>query len=337
MFALADLTLPFIAAPMAGGPSTPKLVSAAVAAGGTGFLAAGYKSPADVADEIDRTRALGAEAFGVNLFLPGEPTDLDAALAYRARLAPLAADLGVELPEPRQDDDAFDAKVEVLLDAAVPAVSFTFGCPPAEVVRRFRNADTFTIGTVTSTDEARQAAASGVDALVVQGPDAGGHRATFDPAADAPAQPLVELLQEVHAATGLPLIASGGLGTPEAIRGALTRADAVQLGTAFLDADEAGTSAPYRAALHDPRFTETAVTRAFSGRLARGLRNSFIDEHGADAPAAYPAVNQLTGPIRRAATAAGDPELLSLWAGTAWRHVPTGPVADIVATLVPSR
>ena len=332
---LRELVRPVIAAPMAGGISTAALVAAAGAAGGMGFLAAGYRSVADVAAEVAAVRARWSGPFGVNLFVPGPPVDLPAARRYADRLAPLAHDLGVVLPEPRDDDDAYQAKLTLLLDDPVPAVSFTFGCPDAATVARLRGVGTWTLATVTSAAEAEAAVAAGVDALVAQGPDAGGHRGTWDPLVNPPALPLDDLLAEIRTAVTAPVVASGGLGTVEAIRSVLSSADAVQVGTVLLDADEAGTSLPYRRALRDPRFAETVLTRAFSGRWARGLRNGFTDRFGDHAPAAYPAVNQLTGPLRRAATLAGDPDLLSLWAGTGWRTLPSGPARRILEALVP--
>ncbi len=335
MFDLRDLIRPVVAAPMAGGVSTPELVAATASAGGLGFLAAGYRTPSDLRDQIARTRSLGAGVFGVNMFVPdAEGADPASALAYRERLLPLAQRLGIALPEPVPDEDAYGEKVAALLDDPVPVVSFTFGCAASGIVRDLRRAGTYTIATVTSASEALQAAQAGVDALVAQGPAAGGHRATFDARATPPEGPLGDLLQALRAVSDLPLIAAGGLATPASVREALGAADAVQLGTALLDADEAGTSMPYRRALRDPRFTETVVTRAFSGRLARGLRNAFIDEFGPDAPASYPLVNQLTAPIRRAAAASGNAELLSLWAGTGWRNAPTGQAATILETLL---
>lgn len=334
MFDLRQLERPVIAAPMAGGISTPDLVAAAAAAGGMGFLAAGYKTVDQLREEIMRTRELGAEVFGANLFVPDAgAVSLDDARAYRSRLLPLAEGLGVDLPEPREDDDAYAGKIAALLSDPVPVVSFTFGCPSDEVIRGFRAVGTATVATVTSPEEAAQASAVGVDALVVQGPEAGGHRATFDAQVSPPDQALPDLIRSVRSVADLPIVATGGLTTPDAVRAALELAEAVQIGTALLDSDEAATTAPYRRALHDPRFTDTVTTRAFSGRWARGLRNAFIDEFGADAPAAYPAVNQLTGPIRRAAAAAGDPERLSLWAGTGWRSITTGPAASIIEAL----
>ncbi|QIK73178.1 nitronate monooxygenase [Propioniciclava coleopterorum] len=334
-FALADLRRPLIAAPMAGGPTTPALVVAAGAAGGLGFLAAGYKSVAAVADEVDRVRAAGTDAFGVNVFVPDPaPTDLEAARSYRDALAAEARRRGVDLPDPRPDDDGFAEKLALLLDARVPAVSFTFGCPDADAVARLRGVGTLTLATVTSADEARVAVAAGVDALVVQGPAAGGHRATFDVAAAHPTASLADLHAEIAVHTDLPLVVAGGLTAPKEVAPWLDRAAAVQVGTALLDTDEAGTNPAHRAALRDPRFTRTRVTRAFSGRWARGLANRFVEEFTDLAPAAYPAVNQLTAPLRAAAARAGDADGLALWAGTSWRATPRGSVAEVFEGLI---
>ena len=332
---LFDLTKPIVVAPMAGGPSTPELVSAASAAGALGFLAAGYRSVADLMDQITETRA-SAGLFGVNLFVPEEDQgDLDAARAYRDQLRTLAEQLGVpHLPEPTPDDDAFDAKIEALLDDPVPFVSFTFGCPDSPLVRRLRDRGTTVLATVTCVDDAARAEAAGVDALIVQGPEAGGHRATFACVSEPGTTSLGQLVTQVKLASELPLVATGGLASPIMVASAFRIADAVQVGTAFLLADEAGTSAAHRAALVDPAFTETAVTRAFSGRPARGLQNRFMEEYGPAAPPAYPAVNQVTTPIRRAAAAAGDLQHVHLWAGTGWQEARPGPAEEIVDRLL---
>ena len=331
---LTDLAVPLVAAPMAGGVSTPALAAASAAAGALGFLAAGYKAPDAVAEEIAATRALGAQIFGVNVFVPdAQDADLAAARAYREALEPLAQRWGVELPQPRPDDDAYAAKLALLLDVRPAAVSFTFGCPEPAVLRAFADAGILALVTVTSAAEARRAAEAGAAALVVQGPDAGGHRATFDARVAPHQQPLPELVAQVRGSVALPLVVTGGLTEPAAVQRWLDDA-VVQVGTALLDAEEAGTGATYRAALRDDRFTGTALTRAFSGRFARGLENDFMRRFSAVAPASYPGVNQLTGPLRAAAARAGDADGLSLWAGTGWRAAPQGPAADIVAGLL---
>lgn len=328
------LEVPIIAAPMAGGPSTPALVAALCAAGGTGFLAAGYTSASQMADQIDQVRCLTDRPFGVNLFVPNDdPVDDRALESYRQVLSPLAERFDAPLPQAHPDDEDWDAKIAVLQSNPVGMVSFTFGLPDATVVRRLQATDTFVLATVTSVDEARRADAIGYDGLVVQGPEAGGHRGTHH-AIDTPEQrPLLELLSAVCAVVDLPLVAAGGLADGPSIAAALRSATAVQLGTALLDADEAGTGAVHRAALRDHAFTETTVTRCFTGRPARALRNTFVEEFGDAAPGHYPAVHQLTQPLRKAAAAAGEPDFVHLWAGTAWRSIRSGPAGQIAAEL----
>nr|BEK64869.1 nitronate monooxygenase [Kitasatospora purpeofusca] len=330
---LDELTVPVIGAPMAGGATTPELVAAVNAAGGLGFLAAGYRSAAATAEQIDLTRKLTDRPFGVNLFVPAGPGDPAAVAAYRERLRPEAERHGVVLPEAiGPDRDDWDAKIAALLDGPVAAVSYTFGLPAAEEARALRAAGVFQVGTVTTPEEARRAEAAGMDALCVQGPEAGGHRATHG-IADRPGEvPLLDLLAAVRSVTGLPLVAAGGLADGASVAAALRAgAVAVQVGTALLRADEAGTSAAHRAALTE--FETTTVTRAFTGRPARGLRNAFIDRYGPYAPAAYPEVHHLTQPLRAAAAGRGDTGAMHLWAGTGHRAARGGPAAGIVARL----
>ncbi|RAY10854.1 nitronate monooxygenase [Actinomadura craniellae] len=333
------LRRPVVAAPMAGGASGPDLVAAVAEAGGLGFLAAGYKTAEDVRAEIGRARR-ATPAFGVNVFVPppqDTPVDAAAVAAYRDRLTPEADRLGVALGEPVGGDDGWDAKLAVLLADPVPVVSFTFGLPSREVIDALRERGSLVVATVTSPAEARLASAV-ADALCVQGAEAGAHRGSFvdDDSPASPALPLRELLPAVRRVTDLPLIAAGGLATAADVAGVLAAgAVAAQLGTAFLRAPESGTPAPHRAALADPRFTATAVTRAFSGRSARGLVNRFMSEHGPHAPAAYPHVHQITTPLRRAAAARNDPDTMALWAGTGFRQATADPAGEIVARLAP--
>ncbi len=253
---------------------------------------------------------------------------------YAKALAPDAERYGAQLGEPRFDDDHWAAKIEVLLDLRPDVASFTFGVPSAEECRRLREAGITVVGSVTTLPEAQTALARGVDALAVQGPSAGGHRGTFDPAAQPATQPLDELLADVRAAVDVPVVAAGGLMTAEDVGRVLAAgAVAAQLGTAFLLSDEAGSSPVHRAALKDPQFTETAVTKAFSGRYARGLRNRFIDEHEGEAPFGYPEVHWLTSPVRAAAVRAGDPHAVNVWAGTGFQKIGSGSVAEIIAAL----
>lgn len=321
---------------MAGGPSTPELAAAVSTAGGLGFLAAGYKTAAAVKAEIGTTRQLTDGPFGVNVFVPQpsmiSPQALD---RYALSLAPEAERLGVALGDPRHDDDDWDAKLDVLLEEAPAVVSFTFDLPDPAVVAALQERGVCVIGTVTSRPEALRAVDAGIDALCVQGPEAGGHRGTFDTARRPEDESLHGLLEEL-ADLQVPLIAAGGIATGDDARAALARgAVAVQAGTAFLRADEAGTKAAHRTALASGRFTTTSVTRSFSGRNARGLYNEFMRRHDGEAPYGYPEIHHLTAPLRAAAAAAGDPDSMSLWAGTGFRHTVEGPAARILAVLRP--
>ena len=210
-------------------------------------------------------------------------------------------------------------------------VSFTFGCPSGDDVARLQAAGTEVWVTVTSTAEAVDAAASGADVLVAQNAEAGGHRGAWRD--DGTDLPLLELLGEVRDACDTPLVATGGIGDRAGVLAALDAgAAAVQAGTAFLLCPEAGTSEPHRAMLERPGIT--AITRAFTGRRARGIVNEFMREHP-HAPSAYPHVHHMTAPLRAAARAAGDAERINLWAGVRFATARAVPAAEVVATLRP--
>ena len=323
---LASLEIPIVGAPMAGGASTPALAAAVSDAGGLGFVAAGYKTAEAMSEDIGATRALTARPFGVNVFLV-TPTEADP-----AELAAFRERLGDGAGEPRSDDDGFDEKVRRLLEDPVPVVSFTFGCPEPELVERFRAAGSEVWVTVTDVAEARAAAAAGATALVVQGFEAGGHRGAFED--DAPGDVgLLALLQLIAAALpGLPLVATGGIATGRAVAAVLAAgAAAAQVGTALMRAPEAATAPVHRDALAQPG--RTAVTRAFTGRSARGIVNAFMREHESGAPHAYPAVHHVTAPLRATAREQGDPESLHLWAGQAHELIGDRPAGEIVRAL----
>lgn len=317
-------------APLAGGPSTPELAAAVTNAGGLGFVAAGYLEPGALAERLAATRALTAGPIGVNLFvLEDRPVDDAAVAAYARELEAEAAAHGVELGEPRFDDDWIADKLELIERSDVDVLSLTFGCLPAATVARVQASGTRVWATVTSAAEARAASDAGVDALVVQGAEAGGHSGAWHD--DGDVTPLHALLGSIVLAT--PLVAAGGIADRDDVEAALAAgADAVQIGTAFLLCPEAGTSAPHRRALQGGG--ETALTRAFTGRTARGIVNRFMREHP-DAPVAYPHVHHLTAPLRAAARTAGDAQSINLWAGARFPRAEALPAADIVARLRP--
>ncbi|MFC7860173.1 NAD(P)H-dependent flavin oxidoreductase [Arthrobacter koreensis] len=328
--------LPIAAAPMAGGPTTTALASAVADAGGFAFLAGGYKTPAALAAEISELRA-GGYPFGVNLFVPSpDPVDEAAIRTYARRLQPEADRYGLTLGEqPVADDDFWEEKLELLIQDPVDVVSLTFGLPAAADIAALQGAGTTVLASVTTPAEARQAQDAGVDGLIVQGPQAGGHSATFDADRQINEVSTADLVREVRAATGLPIIAAGGVDGPQAVQALLAAgADTVAVGTLLLLADEAGTSPTHRSALTGSEFSETVLTRAFTGRPARALRNGFAERHGGSAPTAYPAVHHLTRELRQAAGKAGDADTLHLWAGTGWRNAPQLPAGQVIAWLM---
>ncbi|MDT5277353.1 MAG: nitronate monooxygenase [Mycobacterium sp.] len=331
-----DLDVPIVGAPMAGGPGTAALAAAVSNAGGFGFVAGGYVSAERLADEIAAARAATTGPIGVNLFVP-QPSvaDVYALDHYAEALDELAEHYGVAVGYPQfGDDDGWRQKLEVVADLRPEMVSFTFGAPPPDVLRWFGALGMLLFITVTSAYEAGVALGAGADGLIVQGPDAGGHRGTFAPDMEPGKESLYTLLARIRGAHDVPLIAAGGIGTPEDVAAVLNRgAVAAQLGTALLLSDEAGTNEAHRAALQHPEFVSTVVTRAFSGRYARGLENDFTRHFDAIAPLGYPEINQMTSPIRKASAALDDPHGTNLWAGTAYRAARSGPAANIVKTL----
>jgi NAD(P)H-dependent flavin oxidoreductase YrpB (nitropropane dioxygenase family) len=332
------VTAPVLAAPMAGGPSTAALVTAAAQSGGLGFLAAGYKTAGELARQVAEVRG-ATPVFGVNLFAPN-PLAVDPAdyRRYADALRPLAERYGVELsPTPVESDDHWGAKLELLRRDPVPVVSFTFAIPPGPVIVALRSRGTVIVQTVTNAAEARAATDAGVDMLAVQGCAAGAHSATLAPTRFPDPIPTAVLVAMIQDATRLPVIAAGGLATAAQVAAVMhSGAQAIMVGTALLRTSESGASAVHQAAIAAharDASDETVLTRSFTGRPARGIRNQFTDQFDALAPSGYPAIHYLTRPIRKAAATAGDPGAVHLWAGTGYRLAGPGPAADVLRAL----
>ncbi|HXQ44366.1 MAG TPA: nitronate monooxygenase [Acidimicrobiales bacterium] len=329
-----SLRWPIVGAPMAGGPSTPALAAAVSNAGGLGFLAGGYLAGDVMEEQIREVRRLTGSPFGVNLFVPQDP-DVDQAAVddYLGSLRTEAAAYGVDVVA-SWDDDGWADKVEVLTRRPVPLVSFTFGCPSPGIVRKLQNAGSLVVATVTTPTEASVAASAGVDAVGAQGMEAGGHQGTFrdDMALDAGWE-LRPLVTAIRRRVQVPVIAAGGLMTGADVAAVIgAGACAAQLGTALLRCPESGAAAVHKAALQDPAFGATAITRAFSGRRARGLVNDFMRAHP-DAPSAYPQINNATRALRREALARNDPHALNLWAGQGFARARQEPAGEIIRTV----
>jgi len=319
---------------MAGGPATVALAAAAAEGGVFPFLAGAYLTPERLRADVAELRAVTPTAFGVNVFAPSPdlPSMQQDALAYAASLAPWAAAAGVELGTPRYDDDSFAAKVDLLVEAAPALVSFAFGWPPADVVGRLQEAGTAVWVTVNEPSEVEWAEALGVDGLVVQGWEAGGHRGgpvdTGDPQLE-----LLPLVTEVARRTDLRIMGAGGVMTgTEAADVLRAGATAVALGTAFLGCPEAGTAPVHRHEL--THRSGTTVTRAFTGRSARALTTTWTELFTEAAPAAYPHVHHLTAPLRAHGRATGEAELVNLWAGTGHARLRSLPAAELARLLV---
>jgi len=327
---------PLVLAPMAGGPSTPALCAAVSEAGGLGSHGAAYLPPGKLREEIRAIRALTSKPFAINLFADdGVQAEERAVRDAQSALARYRQELGLPPPAPPPPQVELADAFPVLLEERVPVFSFTFGIPPREMLDACRRQGIVTMGTATTVAEARALEDSGVDLVCAQGSEAGGHRGTFDRGAEPALIGTLALVPQVVDAVKVPVIAAGGIMDGRGFAAALALgASAVSLGTAFLRCPEAGTSKPYRAALAQARDDATVITRAFSGRAARGLGNRFTREMSGAPLAPYPAQNALTREIRVAAAKAGNADLLSLWSGQAAPLAREMPAAELVAQIL---
>jgi nitronate monooxygenase len=315
-------------------------VAAVGEAGALGFIGAAYLTPPQIVEAARAVRARTARPFGVNLFVPlpapEAPRDPRPALE---RVAPFYAELGLPAPAlPAGGREAFDEQFAAALETGAAVFSFTFGLLPAPATAAVKARGMVLLGTATTVDEALALERAGVDAVVAQGSEAGGHRGTFAGPVEAGLIGTMALVPQVADAVKVPVIASGGIMDGRGIAAALALgASAVQLGTAFLTCDEAGIPDAYKQAILAAREHETRLTRAFSGRPARGIVNRFMTEVERGAPPEailpFPLQNALTRPLRTAAARQGRADFLSLWAGQGLRLARRLPAARLVAAL----
>ncbi|AOK28419.1 MULTISPECIES: NAD(P)H-dependent flavin oxidoreductase [Burkholderia] len=314
-----DLRLPLVQAPMVG-VTTSAMVAAVSNAGALGSLAGGSFSPDKLAAEIAAVRAATSRPFAVNLFvLPDVHPDEAAVRRALAVIDPLRAafELPPGAPLARYAPD-FRAQFDALVAARVPVASFTFGVLDRADVDRLKAAGTYVIGTATHVAEGLAWRDAGADAICAQGAEAGGHRGTFIGAADDALIGTIALVPQLVDATGLPVLAAGGIMDGRGMAAALALgAQAAQLGTAFITCAQSATPEAWKARIATSSDTSTTVTRAITGRHARGIRNALIARLSAqpDSVAPYPVQNALTQELRQAAARAGDGEYLSLWSG----------------------
>lgn len=330
---------PVIQAPLAGGGDTPALVAAVCEAGALGFVGASYLTPLQIVETSRSVRAQTTRPFGINLFAPllAPEAPLEAGLALKC-LEPFYAELDLPRPElPTLKADSFGEQLAAALEAGASVFSFTFGVLPTGALEEIKARGMFVIGTATTVEEAVSLETAGVDAIVTQGSEAGGHRGTFSGSFEAGLVGTIALVPQVVDAVGVPVIASGGIMDGRGIAAALALgASAVQMGTAFLTCHEAGIPDAYKEAILAAHENETRLTRAFSGRPARGIVNRFMAEidGASESILPFPLQNALTRPLRSAAAKQGRAEFLSLWAGQAVRLARRQSAAELVARLV---
>ncbi len=334
------LTHPIIQAPLAGGGDTPDLVAAVCEGGALGFIGAAYLTPPQIIEASRVVRARTPRPFGINLFAPLPVSDVtrDPGPALE-RIAPFYAELDLPPPAlPPSGSYSFDEQLSAALESGASVFSFTFGILPAGAIEAIKGRGMFLMGTATTVEEAIALEKVGVDAVVTQGSEAGGHRGTFAADFDAAMVGTMALVPQAVDAVTVPVIASGGIMDGRGIAAALALgASAVQMGTVFLTCHEAGIPEAYKQAILAACEHQTRLTRAFSGRPARGIVNRFMTEvDRADASEAilpFPLQNALTRPLRNAAAKQGRAEFLSLWAGQGVRLARRQSAANLIARL----
>jgi nitronate monooxygenase len=333
------IKIPIIQAPMGGGLTTPELVAAVCNAGALGSLAAAYLTPEQILEEVRSIRALTDKPLNINLFAGGyemkpgpDPGPMLSLLGEIHEILGLPAPVLPSLPS-----DPFPSQFEAVLETQPAIFSFTFGIPAPDAFVRLRQRGILAIGTATTVEEARLLETAGVTAVVAQGAEAGAHRGTFLASFESSMIPTLDLVRTIRSAVSVPVVASGGLMDGRDIARAFSLgASAAQLGTAFLPCPESGTPAAYRQAILSAGSDTTVITRAFSGRPARGLRNLFIDkvDNIQENILPYPLQNVLTRPMRTAAAKRDDAGFLSLWAGQGVTRARALPAAELLQRLI---
>ena len=307
-----------------GGFASQRLTAAVSNFGGLGSFGALSLAPEAIKDVIAEIRSLTSKPFAMNLWVSMEDGDARTSdeSAFNRSLAPLAAhlaELGVPRPAYKPYSPMrFEDQVRVLLDAKVPAFSFIFGIPPREILEECRTKGIVTIGVATTPDEAAALQDAGVDVVAASGFEAGGHRGSFLRGAEESLTGTFSLVPQVVDAVDVPVIAAGGIGDARGVVAALALgAEAVQMGTVFLTCEESGASSLHRETLLARKAGQTGLTRGFTGRLARAIRNRLMEELNAKGVEIlpYPLQRGLTRNLSMAAEAAGRSDLVPMWAG----------------------
>lgn len=316
---------PIIQAPMAGGPASSTLAAAVSNTGGLGSLGAGYLTPEQLRIEIHKTRKITHQPFGVNLFVPERPMKSEEIQKMNDHLNTYRLKLGIpQNPSILKYRETFEDQVQVLLEEKISVFSFTFGIPSRNIIQAMKERDIVLIGTATKVEEAKKLEMAGVDAVVAQGSEAGGHRGTFLKKGTQSQIGTMALVPQIADQISIPVIASGGIMDGRGVIASLVLgASAVQMGTAFLASRESGAHVVYKRKVLSSQEDDTEITFAYSGKAARGIRTAFMkDMHSfVGCIPAYPIQNEMTKDIRQAAAKEDNPEYMSLWAGQGLRLV----------------
>ncbi len=320
-----NIQYPIIQAPMAGGITTSKLVAEVSSAGGLGMIGAGYLTPAQTKEQIKEIKQLTSKPFGINLFVPNEfHITEDAVKSADQLLHSIREQLNVEpadsfdIPEFNTIFESFMEQVKVVIEEKVPICSFTFGVPSKEVIAKLKQHNITLIGTATTVREAVENEKLGMDMVVVQGSEAGGHRGNFIDEHQESLVGLMSLIPQAVDHVSIPVIAAGGIMDGRGLMASLCLgAQGVQMGTAFLTCVESGAHKVHKEAILKGAEDQVTFTRAFSGKWARGIKNKFIldmQEHELLVPD-FPVQNLLTQVIRKAGSEQNNQDFMSLWSG----------------------
>jgi nitronate monooxygenase len=344
MTGLLKIEYPITQAPMAGGITTSKLVAEVSNAGGLGMIGAGYMTPIQIREQIKEIKQLTKKPFGINLFVPNDFSYTESEVNKANQLLqPIQNQLQIhqehpiDIPTYDQIVKTFNEQIKVVIEERIPVCSFTFGIPSEEVIAELRRNDVILIGTATTVEEAIEVEKSGMDMVVVQGSEAGGHRGNFISESHDSLIGLMSLIPQVVDYVSIPVIAAGGIMDGRGLTASLCLgAMGVQMGTAFLTCIESGANQKYKEAILHASEDQIVLTRAFSGKWARGIKNKFITEmeKHEDVLPEFPVQNTLTQPIRMASTAQQNADYLSLWSGQSPRLAKTLSVRLLINTIL---
>lgn len=341
---LLKIEHPIIQAPMAGGITTSKLVAEVSNVGGLGMMGAGYMTPAQIRDQIKEMKQLTKKPFGVNLFVPNDFSYTESEVnkanqllqPFRNHLQ-IHQDSTLDIPTSDEISNTFMEQIKVVIEERIPVCSFTFGIPSEEVIAELRRNDMILIGTATTVEEAIEVEKAGMDMVVAQGSEAGGHRGNFIRESHDSLIGLMSLIPQIVDQVSIPVIAAGGIMDGRGLTASLCLgAMGVQMGTAFLTCIESGANQKYKDAILQASEDQIVLTRAFSGKWARGIKNKFIAEmeKHEDVIPEFPVQNTLTQPIRKASSSQQNADYLSLWSGQSPRLAKTQSVREIFNTIL---